>query len=55
MDNSPCLVIRDVVKYADSHTSARWLSYAAGTAAAFAKELLGLMTAQNVERMPTIL
>ncbi len=55
MENFPCLVIRGVADYADSHKNARWRGYAAGTAAAFAKELLGFVPAQDVERMPTIL
>jgi nucleoside phosphorylase len=55
MENFPCLVIRGVADYADSHKSARWRGYAAGTAAAFAKELLGFVPAQDIKRMPTIL
>ena len=35
-----CLVIRDISNYADSHKSDMWRSYAAGKAAAFARELL---------------
>lgn len=40
MDNFPCLVIRGVCDYADSHKNKRWQRYAAMTAAAYAKELL---------------
>ncbi|KAL4876592.1 purine and uridine phosphorylase [Aspergillus karnatakaensis] len=40
MDNFPCIVIRGVCDYADSHKNKRWQRYAAGTAAAYAKELL---------------
>ncbi|KAF4553918.1 Ankyrin repeat-containing protein 26 [Elsinoe fawcettii] len=36
----PCLVIRGICDYADSHKNKRWQEYAAATAAAFAKELL---------------
>lgn len=36
----PCLVIRGICDYADSHKNDRWQPYAAATAAAFAKELL---------------
>jgi nucleoside phosphorylase len=39
-DYFPCLVIRGVSDYADSHKNGRWQCYAAATAAAFAKELL---------------
>jgi nucleoside phosphorylase len=40
MDNFPCLVIRGICDYADSHKNKRWQAYAAATAAAYAKELL---------------
>ena len=40
MDNFPCLVIRGICDYADSHKNKRWQDYAAATAAAYAKELL---------------
>ena len=40
MDIFPCLVIRGICDYADSHKNKRWQPYAAATAAAYAKELL---------------
>ena len=40
MDAFPCLVIRGVCDYADSHKNKRWQPYAAAVAAAYAKELL---------------
>lgn len=40
MDNFPCLVIRGVCDYADSHKNQKWQPYAAATAAAYAKDLL---------------
>ena len=40
MDNFPCLVIRGICDYADSHKNTRWQPYAAATAAAYAKDLL---------------
>ncbi|KAK1541509.1 hypothetical protein CPAR01_07498 [Colletotrichum paranaense] len=40
MDNFPCLVIRGICDYSDSHKAKRWQKYAAATAAAYAKELL---------------
>jgi nucleoside phosphorylase len=40
MDSFPCLVIRGICDYADSHKNKRWQAYAAATAAAYAKELL---------------
>ncbi|KAF5692068.1 purine uridine phosphorylase [Fusarium denticulatum] len=43
MNNFPCLVIRGICDYADSHKNKDWQPYAAATAAAFAKELLSVM------------
>jgi nucleoside phosphorylase len=40
VDSFPCLVIRGICDYADSHKTKRWQAYAAATAAAYAKELL---------------
>lgn len=40
MDNFPCLVIRGICDYADSHKNKRWQEHAAAVAAAYAKELL---------------
>ncbi|KAL3444390.1 hypothetical protein BJX65DRAFT_310973 [Aspergillus insuetus] len=40
MNTYPCLVIRGICDYADSHKNKAWQGYAAATAAAFAKELL---------------
>ncbi|KAI1620375.1 putative ankyrin repeat-containing protein [Exophiala viscosa] len=40
MNNFPCLVVRGICDYADSHKNDTWHKYAAATAAAFAQELL---------------
>ncbi|PYH71859.1 ankyrin [Aspergillus vadensis CBS 113365] len=40
MDNFPCIVIRGVSDYSDSHKNKDWQGYAAATAAAYAKQLL---------------
>ncbi|KAF4884398.1 putative ankyrin repeat protein [Colletotrichum fructicola] len=40
MDNLQCLPIRGICDYADSHKSKEWQSYAAATAAAYARELV---------------
>ncbi|KAJ5770891.1 uncharacterized protein N7511_002942 [Penicillium nucicola] len=40
MDILPCLPIRGICDYSDSHKSKEWQKYAAGTAAAYARELL---------------
>lgn len=45
----PCLVIRGICDYADSHTNKAWHQYAAAAAAAYAKELL-LMVPQPQAR-----
>ncbi|KAH7108869.1 putative kinesin [Dendryphion nanum] len=47
MNIFPCLVIRGICDYADSHKNKRWQPYAAGTAAAYAKEVL--LAVQPVE------
>jgi nucleoside phosphorylase len=49
MDSFPCVVIRGVCDYADSHKNKRWQPYAAMTAACYAKELLGVVDRQGVE------
>ncbi|KAB2569968.1 hypothetical protein DBV05_g11356 [Lasiodiplodia theobromae] len=51
MNDFPCLVIRGICDYADSHKNDRWQRYAAATAAAFAKELLGVVRSRKVEEM----
>jgi hypothetical protein len=43
MDNFPCLVIRGICDYSDTHKSKHWQPYAAATAAAYAKELLEII------------
>ncbi|OTA03027.1 nucleoside phosphorylase [Trichoderma parareesei] len=40
MNSLPCLVIRGICDYADSHKNKAWQPYAAITAAAYAKEVL---------------
>ncbi|KAF2804424.1 purine and uridine phosphorylase [Mytilinidion resinicola] len=54
MDGFPCLVIRGICDYADSHKNKRWQPYAAGTAAAYAKEILSLVPTAKVAEQPTI-
>lgn len=51
MDEIDCLIIRGICDYADSHKNKRWQKYAAATAAAYAKELLGVVSSSNVEGM----
>lgn len=54
MNDFPCLVIRGICDYADSHKNDRWQNYAAIVAAAYAKELLIVMEAMNVEQTKTV-
>ncbi|KAN0087004.1 WD40-repeat-containing domain protein [Elaphomyces granulatus] len=53
MDNFPCLVIRGICDYADSHKNEQWQGYAAATAAAYAKELLSVIHPNQVEETPS--
>ncbi|GKZ32775.1 hypothetical protein AbraIFM66950_002399 [Aspergillus brasiliensis] len=43
INHLPCLVIRGICDYADSHKNDSWHGYAAATAAAYAKELLAVI------------
>jgi nucleoside phosphorylase len=54
MDSFPCLVIRGICDYADSHQNKRWQLYTAGTAAAYAKEVLSVILAAKVAKSRTI-
>jgi nucleoside phosphorylase len=49
MDRIPCLVVRGICDYADSHKNNQWQTYAAGTAAAYAKRLLSSVPVQAAE------
>ncbi|CAG7990738.1 unnamed protein product [Penicillium salamii] len=49
MNHFPCLVIRGICDYADSHKNDRWQRYASATAAAYAKELLAYVPAVEVK------
>lgn len=43
MNDLPCLVIRGICDYADSHKNKTWQPYAAATAAACAKDILSIV------------
>ena len=49
MNNFPCIIIRGICDYADSHKNKIWQEHAAAMAAAFAKELLGYVQQSDVE------
>ncbi len=50
MDSFPCLVIRGICDYSDSHKNKKWQGYAAMAAAAYAKDLLNQIPQNKVER-----
>ena len=52
MDSVRCLVIRGICDYSDTHKNDLWQGYAAATAAAYAKELLSVVT--PVEAIPML-
>ncbi|EED20910.1 G-protein beta WD-40 repeats containing protein, putative [Talaromyces stipitatus ATCC 10500] len=49
MNHFPCLVIRGICDYSDSHKNKEWQGYAAMAAAAYAKELLSRIPPNKVE------
>ncbi|KAG9757778.1 purine and uridine phosphorylase, partial [Aureobasidium melanogenum] len=49
MNHLPCLVIRGICDYSDSHKNKEWQGYAAMTAAAYAKDLLARMVPSQVQ------
>ncbi|PSK35094.1 hypothetical protein B9Z65_1677 [Elsinoe australis] len=49
MDDFPCLVVRGISDYADSHKQNGWQKYAASSAAAYTKELLLSIPPSSVE------
>jgi nucleoside phosphorylase len=49
MDQFPCLVIRGICDYADTHKNKQWQGYAALVAAAYAKDLLCQIRPRDVE------
>lgn len=53
MNSFPCLVIRGICDYADSHKNKRWQPYAAGIAAAYAKDVLSVIPPAAVAKTRT--
>jgi nucleoside phosphorylase len=49
MNHFPCLVIRGICDYSDSHKNKEWQGYASMTAAAYAKDLLLRIAPNRVE------
>ena len=54
MTTFPCLVIRGICDYGDSHINDLWQNYAAPTAAAYARELLESMDGNEIANIPKI-
>ena len=54
MNSFPCLVVRGICDYADSHKNKTWQAYAAGTAAACAKEVLLVIPPAEVAKARTV-
>lgn len=54
MNHFPCLVIRGICDYADSHKNKEWQGYAAMVAAAYARDLLYRIAPQRVEEQETV-
>ncbi|RFN44913.1 ankyrin repeat domain-containing protein [Fusarium flagelliforme] len=49
MNHIPCLVVRGICDYSDSHKNKKWQGYAAMVAAAYAKDLLNQIAPNRVE------
>ena len=54
MNHFPCLVIRGICDYSDSHKNKEWQGYAAMAAAAYAKDLLYRIAPNSLEAEKTI-
>ncbi|KAI6086960.1 nucleoside phosphorylase domain-containing protein [Hypoxylon rubiginosum] len=54
MDNFPCVIIRGICDYADSHKNKVWQEHAAAVAAAFAKELLSYVQSDEVDQEQSV-
>ncbi|KAF3099580.1 hypothetical protein TWF569_004720 [Orbilia oligospora] len=54
MDEIPCLVVRGISDYADTHKQDAWHCYAAAAAAAYGKAILCRIYGEDVEEMITI-
>jgi hypothetical protein len=53
MSQLPCLVIRGICDYSDSHKNKQWQGYAALTAAAYAKVLLSTVPLNQTSKQRT--
>ena len=49
MNHFPCLIIRGICDYSDTHKNKKWQGYAAMAAAAYTKDLLGRIPPNRIE------
>ncbi|GIJ81662.1 hypothetical protein Asppvi_000161 [Aspergillus pseudoviridinutans] len=54
LNDFPCLVIRGICDYCDTHKNDQWQKYAAATAAAYTKELLQITDAADIKSTPEV-
>ncbi|KAL7904631.1 hypothetical protein GGI35DRAFT_484383 [Trichoderma velutinum] len=54
MNDFPCIVIRGICDYADSHKNDKWQDYAAAVAAACAKAFLTVVPASEVDKLQRV-
>ncbi|KAM0513500.1 hypothetical protein ACHAPE_007762 [Trichoderma viride] len=54
MNDFPCVIIRSICDYADSHKNDQWQGYAAATAAACAKALLKVLPSSEVDKLQRV-
>ncbi|KAL3478325.1 hypothetical protein BJX99DRAFT_256652 [Aspergillus californicus] len=55
VDRFPCIAIRGISDYSDTHKNNKWQPYAAVTAAAYAKDLLSIMTPDSIDKTEPVL
>ena len=55
MTDFPCLVVRGISDYCDSHKNKVWQDYAAATSAACARELLNIIDTGEIDSTPRAL
>lgn len=54
MNDFPCIIIRGISDYADSHTNVAWQRYAAAAAAAYAKTFLDFLSVSEVDKLEAV-
>ena len=54
MNHFPCLVIRGICDYSDTHKNLAWQGYAAMTAAAYANDVLSVIPPTDVAKTRTV-